>query len=93
MNTEKLPEICLSIRPGYQTNAMLLKRGEVGYWDRGTFPTPQSAREYVDDWNTRMGVTKLQEECMLNGSLFGFDVPGADPDYMAADAEKQRTQA
>jgi hypothetical protein len=93
MNTEKLPELCLSIEPGNPCHVTLLKRGEVGYWDRGVFPTPEDARQHVDETNARLGVTKLQEECMLNGSLFGFDVPAADPDFMEADAAARRKQA
>jgi hypothetical protein len=33
----------------------------------------------VDELNTKMGVTKAQSEAMLVGSMFGWNVPGANP--------------
>lgn len=46
-------------------------RGESGY-------RPASITD-VERYNSALGVTPAQAEAMLAGSMFGFDVPGADP--------------
>lgn len=50
---------------------ILLKRGERGYWIvEGMDP---------DAFNKQRGISHAQVEAMVAGSMFGFDVPGADP--------------
>ena len=49
-----------------------IRRGETGYYP--VF-TPLSA----DELNARDGVTPAQRVAMHNGSLFGWEAPGADP--------------
>lgn len=49
-----------------------VKRGEAGF-------VPIFSRMSADDLNFAMGVTPAQREAMLVGSMFGFDVPGANP--------------
>jgi len=71
-NLAKLPAHC------YGTNAstgetILIKCGTTGYWQAHTIKT---AREM----NEKLGVTEAQEMAMEVGSIFGFDVPGANPD-------------
>ena len=39
----------------------------------------EDARTLVDEYNGKLGVTKAQEEAMKTGSMFGWNVPGADP--------------
>jgi len=51
---------------------IMLRRGERGFWHMPQIKDP-------DEWNARHGVTKAQVEAMRCGSIFGFDVPGADP--------------
>lgn len=70
----KLPPLCGARMPG--TNAPIaLKRGVRGYWEWSSLETPEA-------FNERLGITEVQVECMQNGSLFGWDVPAADFDYM-----------
>jgi hypothetical protein len=71
---KKLPEICASRHPT-TGEAVLLRRGSIGYWPAG--------RIDPDKFNERHGVTAAQLEAMEIGSHFGFDVPGADPDQYA----------
>lgn len=74
-----LPELCWSILPG-EGKLICIKRGESGYypsdWETGN---PEENRKIADYNNQRRGVTKVQEEAMLCGSMFGWDVPGAAP--------------
>lgn len=82
-----LPAMCAvfvaSNSPGKYVG--MVKRFESGY-----FPTtydeldPEHAKALVDHINRKLGVTPLQAECMHTGSLFGWDVPGADPDVMVS---------
>lgn len=51
-----------------------IKRGEDGFYPVFTTAT-------ADELNASYGVTPAQREAMHNGSMFGWDVPGADPDH------------
>jgi hypothetical protein len=52
---------------------VILKRGKTGhYWSMPVGWT-------VATWNRHHNVTPAQAQAMLNGSLFGFHVPMADP--------------
>jgi hypothetical protein len=43
------------------------------------FTDKESAKQLVAEYNEKLGVTKAQSEAMKAGSMFGFEVPGADP--------------
>lgn len=67
-----LPEVCASRNPA-DDSPVLLKRGEKGFW-------PMSATNVTpEECNKAWGITKSQEKAMLVGSMFGWNVPGADP--------------
>ena len=74
-----LPELCYSTVPSTD-ELIIIKRGETGYY-RCEFSTDDRAynREFADDRNVKLGVSKAQEEAMLAGSMHGWDVPAADP--------------
>lgn len=67
----KLPEMCAAwnLETG---DAMLIRRGIEGY-----YPAPGLD---VEAFNARHGITPAQLEAMEIGSMFGWNVPGADPD-------------
>jgi hypothetical protein len=77
-NMAKLPEMCWTTVPS-SNEVVIVKRGEIGY-----FPQREDVLHYeahmVDALNERLGVTKEQELAMKSGSMFGWDIPGADPD-------------
>ena len=83
---EQLPDWCYVAIPSNPPGEKVgrVKWGHTGYW-----PAPEIAAMDDDDAcrqvrmaNAERGVTPLQELCMSNGSLFGWDVPGADPDWV-----------
>lgn len=68
---QKLPEVCVTL-DAVTGETILIKRGVSGYY-------PLPGRD-ADAFNKRHGVTKAQVMAMEIGSMFGWDVPGADPD-------------
>ena len=74
-----LSEVCFSILPS-TGDVIIIKRGESGYY-RCEYSTEDKAfnREFANDRNANLGVSKAQVEAMLAGSMYGWDVPAADP--------------
>lgn len=54
-----------------------VKRGEMGFFPIRTMLTAARLNEMV-------GVTPLQAKAMHHGSMFGWETPGADVDFLAA---------
>lgn len=73
-----LPEVCFSILPS-TGDVIIIKHGESGYY-RCEYSTEDKAfnREFANDRNANLGVSKAQVEAMLAGSMYGWDVPAAD---------------
>lgn len=74
-----LPEVCYSILPS-TGDVIIIKHGKSGYY-RCEYSTEDKAfnREFANDRNANLGVSKAQVEAMLAGSMYGWDVPAADP--------------
>lgn len=76
-----LPEACLTLMPS-DGRLIYIERGQSGYhtsnWDTGD---SIQNRRIADNYNQKNGIAREQEEAMLNGSLFGWDVPAADPKF------------
>jgi hypothetical protein len=74
-----LPDICYSVEPS-TGDLILLKAGERGYYRcEYSADDPKYNLAFAAERNTKLGVTRAQEEAMLAGSIFGFDVPAAKP--------------
>lgn len=73
-----LPDHCFSVMET-TGELIILDKGEKGYRPAGTKGEHMTPRESADAANDTLGVTKAQEAAMLAGSMFGFDVPDADP--------------
>lgn len=73
---EELPEMCYALDE-VEKRVILIKRGEQGFY-KTNWPAGYT-QEMVDKLNEKIGVTKAQAEAMIAGSMFGWDVPAADP--------------
>ena len=81
MRRNDLPETCLSILPS-TGQLIIIQHGERGYypseWDTGK---REENREIASSHNVRRGITDIQEAAMLAGSMFGWNTPGANPQW------------
>ena len=81
MRRNDLPETCLSILPS-TGQLIIIQHGERGYypseWDTGK---REENREIASSHNARRGITDIQEAAMLAGSIFGWNTPGANPQW------------
>lgn len=77
--SNSLPEYCYVFLPTtYEIG--IIQKGESGYYRTDTqVRTSEEAVARVREANERLGVTKAQAEAMKAGSMFGWDVPAADP--------------
>ena len=77
----KLPEMCYGVL-NTTNEIIIIKRGEMGYYKTDFTPakTREAAEEWCDDLNKSLNITRTQRKAMEIGSMWGWDVPGADPD-------------
>lgn len=76
---DDLPSQCYSTL-GSTDEIIVINKGDMGYYPTSIVATSKEhARSIVDEYNAKLGVTRAQEEAMRIGSMFGFNVPGADP--------------
>jgi hypothetical protein len=75
----EMPELCYSTMLDSGA-VIMIKYGESGYYPCDyTTNDRQKNRETVDLINEEMEITKGQEQAMLAGSMFGWDIPIAKP--------------
>lgn len=73
-NKYNLPDFCFAQYNLEPEKIILLKYGESGYYNT----------DYTGDameYNRQIGVTEAQMRAMVCGSMFGWDVPGANPEF------------
>lgn len=71
-NLSKLPPFCASRLPS-TNEPILIKAGERGYYRGWPGLNPE-------EFNAEIGVTEAQVSAMEAGSMFGWEVPGANPE-------------
>lgn len=77
----KLPDTCLTVSD-LDGSLILIKNGEQGYYPSSwSTNDPEQNRCIADSYNQKLGITPEQEKAMSVGSMFGWNVPGADPDF------------
>ena len=75
-----LPEKCFSITSAAD-EVVIITKGEMSHRLAGAHAEGVTAREGATAANEAMGVTRAQEAAMLFGSIYGWNKPGADPNY------------
>lgn len=85
-----LPPSCFGVLAG-QGKLIYIKAGERGYynaeqWER----TGESAEETANRLNAESRITRGQREAMEQGSMFGWELPIADPDNWNEDGTPNR---
>ena len=87
-----LPERCFSTLPS-TGELIFIRRGESGYYPScfGTMDRERD-RQTADRLNRGLSVTPAQEEAMLCGSLYGWNLPAADPAFVEEMQKKQEQQ-
>lgn len=82
-NNYNLPDFCFINDILDENKILMVKYGVSGYYNT----------EYTGDamfYNKQLGVTKYEMEAMKAGSMFGWDVPGANPEiYKNRDIAKK----
>jgi len=74
-----LPEQCYALIPS-GSEIIVIKKGESGYYPTNIpIVNREDAKKIVDEYNSKPGVSKVQSEAMMAGSMCGWNVPGADP--------------
>jgi len=73
-----LPEKCYAVLPS-SDEIITIKHGEDGYFHTDKYGHDRAhAQAIVDEYNGQLNVTRAQA-AMLAGSMFGWEVPAADP--------------
>ena len=76
-----LPERCFAALET-EESVVEIRKGESGFRRTDILPEPgQTLQEAADFLNRSLGVGPDQASAMLAGSMFGWDVPAADPEY------------
>lgn len=74
-----LPERCYGVIPS-NDRLVIINKGEKNVTDvSSAYDSPEKNRELADGHNREMGITKQQAEAMLQGAVFGWEKPSADP--------------
>ncbi len=76
-----LPEQCYGVLPS-TGELVIVKKGESGYY-RTDIDTGSKEENHAlaEEYNGKLGVSKAQAAAMLAGSMFGWQVPAADPKH------------
>jgi len=67
----------------------LIKRGQDGYYRTDFKVGTKDPKAFAGEMNRRLGVNEVQAEAMLNGSMCGWHVRGADPAYLESQSKKK----
>lgn len=74
-----LPDKCCGVMQS-SNEIIIVRKGESGYYSTGEYGHDSADTQRIaDEYNRIVGVSKAQAAAMLAGSMFGWDIPAADP--------------
>ena len=86
-----LPRECYSTVPS-TGELIILKRGKKGYFQTAEDTGDKLQNQKIAEFNNHIrGISPAHVMAMEVGSMFGFDVPGADPQYYFDEAKHVST--
>ena len=78
-DTPVLPEHCYAVLPN-SGQLIEVRRGEMGYYPCAYSTGGRAYNQVLENYfNAHEGISKAQAAAMLAGSMFGWNVPAADP--------------
>lgn len=78
-DTPSLPEHCYAVLPN-SGQLIEVRRGEMGYYPCAYSTGGRAYNQVLENYfNAHEGISKAQAAAMLAGSMFGWNVPAADP--------------
>lgn len=87
MNKNNLPDFCFADND-IDNTIVIIKNGVEGY-----IPYENNFQKLsVDELNESIGVSKAQAAAMKTGSMFGWNVPGANPDFYNEDGSFKKSK-
>lgn len=79
-SSPELPTMCYGTLAS-TGEVIIIKSGEKGYYRTDiNLGNNEENQKLVDEYNCKLGVTKAQAAAMSAGSMFGWHVPGANPE-------------
>ena len=76
----KLPEMCYIIHP-FDGALVVVKNGQPGYFECSLSTNDKETNRVLAlNLNKKLGVSLAEYAAMLEGSLFGWDCPAANPE-------------
>lgn len=81
-----LPDMCYTYLSG-SNEIGLIKKGEEGYYKTEYLCVDDTEinEDLVRELNAKLGVSVIEKHCMVLGSLFGWDAPGAHVENYTAE--------
>ena len=75
----------------------VVNNGETGYYrtdilECNHIKTPDEARNFVDELNAKLRVSKGEAMAMVWGSMYGWDTPGADTENWNDDGTPKKAE-
>lgn len=83
------PRLALVVHPTNRRRVVLILEGLSGYTDAATAESEAIAQLIADRFNAAIGVDRATAAAFLAGSMFGWNVPAADPAHYDSRGERR----
>lgn len=80
-----LPEYSFAVLKANNNEVIMIHRYQKGYSPTREGNEPWYGQETADEMNRKHGITKAQAKAMEAGSMFGWNIPAANPAFYNED--------